>query len=199
MLPPGLLGGALDHQEQHRLAGIATCNGSAAVADRPAAKTRKFTNQFVGNRSADVLGASMMPAFRLHRDNRIRRPPARSTLGHQVLVRCVLGWFRRRWWRRGRYRSPTPTTAAGLIRIPAAACPVWSGLKPSRPVAQAHESRSAPIDLISNGVVTRTVRDSAHFYADIERRFAGPGDAAHGLVEGPSDKHGCGWRCSSNL
>nr|HQV19310.1 amidase [Gordonia sp. (in: high G+C Gram-positive bacteria)] len=76
----------------------------------------------------------------------------------------------------------------GSIRIPAAACGLV-GLKPSRGrVAQAHESRSAPIDLISNGVVTRTVRDSAHFYADIERRFAGLGMPPIGLVEGPSDK-----------
>lgn len=45
-----------------------------------------------------------------------------------------------------------------------------------------------PIDLISNGVVSRTVRDSAHFLADTQRFAPAKNMPELGLVEGPSDR-----------
>ncbi|MCB1296610.1 MAG: amidase [Gordonia sp.] len=188
VLPPGLLRGVPSIIKNNTdFAGIATLHGSAAVADRPAAKNEEFTNQFVGT-GLNVLGASMMPAFGLTATTEfVDRPPTlnpwdteyscgASSGGSAALVAA------------GALPIAHANDGGGSIRIPAAACGLV-GLKPSRGrVAQAHESRSAPIDLISNGVVTRTVRDSAHFYADIERRFAGLGMPPIGLVEGPSDK-----------
>ena len=49
----------------------------------------------------------------------------------------------------------------GSIRIPAAICGLV-GLKPSRGRVEASkETRDAPIDLVSNGIVSRSVRDTA--------------------------------------
>jgi Asp-tRNA(Asn)/Glu-tRNA(Gln) amidotransferase A subunit family amidase len=49
-------------------------------------------------------------------------------------------------------------------------------------------SRTLPINIISEGVVTRTVRDTAHFVAAMEDAWRNPMLAPVGLVEGPGDR-----------
>jgi len=57
----------------------------------------------------------------------------------------------------------------GSIRIPAA-CNGLVGLKPSRGRLPLDKSlRAMPVRIVFNGVVTRSVRDTAAFYADAER------------------------------
>jgi amidase len=76
----------------------------------------------------------------------------------------------------------------GSIRIPAALCGLV-GLKPSRGrLIYQKKSKAMPIDIISDGVLTRTVRDTANFYHDAERYFQPKGLKPIGLVEGPSKK-----------
>ncbi|WP_319455414.1 MULTISPECIES: amidase [unclassified Mycobacterium] len=62
----------------------------------------------------------------------------------------------------------------GSIRIPAA-CNGLVGLKPSRgrlPVDK--ETRAMPLLIVANGVVTRSVRDTAAFYREMERIHHNP-------------------------
>lgn len=59
----------------------------------------------------------------------------------------------------------------GSIRIPAACCGLV-GLKPSRGRFKDGEiARKLPINIISEGIVSRSVRDTAQFFAGMEQRY----------------------------
>ncbi|RZL10218.1 MAG: amidase [Rubrivivax sp.] len=74
----------------------------------------------------------------------------------------------------------------GSIRIPAAACGLV-GLKASRNrFVNSNQSKSLPLNLISDGVLSRTVRDTALFVAEAEKYFHHRKYPRVGLVEGPS-------------
>jgi amidase len=76
----------------------------------------------------------------------------------------------------------------GSIRIPAALCGLV-GLKPSRGrLVLQKKSRSMPVDIVSDGVLTRSVRDTANFYYEAERYFTPHQLKPIGRVEGPSSK-----------
>jgi amidase len=61
------------------------------------------------------------------------------------------------------------------------------GLKPSRGRLVVNErTNSMPVKIISDGVITRTVRDTAKFYFAAERIFESKSLKPIGLVEGPS-------------
>jgi amidase len=73
----------------------------------------------------------------------------------------------------------------GSIRIPAACCGLV-GLKPSRGrLVDRPELERLPVPLTTQGVLTRTVRDTARYYAEAERLHANPALPPIGLVEGP--------------
>ena len=73
----------------------------------------------------------------------------------------------------------------GSIRIPAAACGLV-GLKFSRGrEAKDVEARMLPVDILSNGVLSRTVRDTARFAAAIDAGRPNPKLPRIGPVSGP--------------
>lgn len=73
----------------------------------------------------------------------------------------------------------------GSIRIPAAACGLV-GLKVSRNrFVNSDQSRTLPLNLISEGVLSRTVRDTAVFLAEAEKTFHNRRYPRVGLIEGP--------------
>jgi amidase len=73
----------------------------------------------------------------------------------------------------------------GSIRIPAA-CNGIVGLKPSRGrLPLDAELRRMPVGIVTNGVLTRSVRDTAAFYREAERIWRNPKLAPIGDVTGP--------------
>ncbi|MEE6176470.1 amidase [Mycobacterium sp. 050134] len=73
----------------------------------------------------------------------------------------------------------------GSIRIPAA-CNGLVGLKPTRGRLPLDAMlRRMPVAIVSNGVVTRSVRDTAAFYREAERVWRNPKLAPIGDVAGP--------------
>ncbi|OBI55054.1 amidase [Mycobacterium sp. E787] len=73
----------------------------------------------------------------------------------------------------------------GSIRIPAA-CNGLVGLKPSRGrLPLDPHLRRMPVGIVANGVVTRSVRDTAAFYREAERIWRNPKLAPIGDVTGP--------------
>lgn len=74
----------------------------------------------------------------------------------------------------------------GSIRIPAS-CNGLVGLKPSRGrLPLDRDMRQMPLRIVTNGVVTRSVRDTAAFYREMERVYRNPKLPPIGDVTGPS-------------
>lgn len=167
--------------------GLPTRHGSAAVPERPAEINEAFTDQWLST-GVNVVGASTLPAFGLTATTEfVDGDPTRnpwdtdfssgaSSGGSAALVAA------------GALPIAHANDGGGSIRIPAAACGLV-GLKPSRDrVVASREGEAAPIDIISNGIISRSVRDTAHFIADAERFAAAPDLEQVGLVEGPSQR-----------
>jgi amidase len=73
----------------------------------------------------------------------------------------------------------------GSIRIPAA-CDGLVGLKPSRGrVPLDKEVRAAPVRIVADGALTRSVRDTAAFFREVERAYRNPKLPPIGDVTGP--------------
>lgn len=169
------------------LAGLPTNQGSLAVNARPATEDADFAKQFLAQ-GFTVLGKSTMPEFGFNATTEYQDlPPTRnpwntdyssgaSSGGSAALVAS------------GVVPIAHANDGGGSIRIPAAACGLV-GLKVTRGrVVDAAEAKTLPVNVISNGVVTRSVRDTAHFVAAAENYFHDPLFDKIGLVEGPSDK-----------
>lgn len=185
---PGRLSGVPTFVKDNTdVAGLPTREGSLAVPAVPREADAEFTTQL---RSTGMvfLGKSTMPEFGWSASTEFATlPPTRnpwnpefssgaSSGGSAALVAA------------GVVPIAHANDGGGSIRIPAAACGLV-GLKPTRGrVALAAESHDMPVDVISNGVVTRTVRDTAHFLRAAEEHRPAPGLPPVGLVEGPSDR-----------
>jgi amidase len=76
----------------------------------------------------------------------------------------------------------------GSIRIPAGACGLV-GLKASRGrLLQASKFKRQPVEIATDGVVSRTVRDTAQFYAEAEKYYKNKRLPEIGLINGPSKR-----------
>jgi amidase len=168
-------------------AGLPSDQGSLAVKARPAAAHAPFTEQFL-SAGFTVLGKTTMPEFGFNATTEYATlPPTRnpwntgysagaSSGGAAALVAS------------GVVPIAHANDGGGSIRIPAAACGLV-GLKPTRGrVVPAADSAKLPVDIISNGVVTRTVRDTAHFMAATQAYLPAKGLKPLGLVGGMSDR-----------
>jgi amidase len=170
------------------VAGMPTCHGSEAVPPHPAKRDGAFAAQYL-SQGFIVLGKSRLPEFGFNAttefmsgDRPTRNPwntdysSGASSGGAAALVAS------------GVVPIAHANDGGGSIRIPAACCGLV-GLKPTRGrFIEGEQARSLPVNIISEGVVTRSVRDTAHFFAGMERTWRNPKLPAIGLVEGPGSK-----------
>ncbi|WP_308416625.1 amidase [Streptomyces sp. AJS327] len=167
--------------------GAPTGHGSAAFTARPAKRHAAFTRQFLST-GVTVLGKTRLPEFGfnasteyehaepVHNPWNTAHSAGGSSGGSAALVAS------------GAVPVAHANDGGGSIRIPAACCGLV-GLKTSRGRMVANDQGSKlPIDLISDGIVSRTVRDTAAFHAAAERHWRNPELPPLGHIEGPSDR-----------
>ena len=165
--------------------GFPTTHGTAAVRPRPAIHTSPFARQLLAQ-GLVCIGKSTLPEFGFNattepaHDAPTRNPwnlhysTGASSGGSAALVAA------------GVVPIAHANDGGGSIRIPAACCGLV-GLKPTRGrLVDNDAAKSLPINIVSDGVVTRSVRDTANFYSGAERYFRNAKLPAVGCVEGPS-------------
>ncbi len=185
---PSLLNVPSFLKDNIHLAGLPTRFGSAATSTTPARKTDELVDQLHGT-GLHFIGKSATPAFgfgcttEFDDGTKPTRNPWNLNLsaggssgGSAALVAS------------GVVPIAHANDGGGSIRIPAAMCGLV-GLKPSRGrLVLQKKSKSMPIDIISDGVVSRTVRDTAHFFYEAERFYRPVHLQPIGLVQGPAKK-----------
>lgn len=155
------------------VAGLPSTWGSYAFGPKPARHTSVFVRQLMELGFAP-LAKTTMPEFGLTATTQSRRfgdtrnpwDTARSVGGSSGGSAALVA------------AGVTPMAhcndGGGSTRIPAANCGLV-GLKPSRGrLIDRPELEQAPVNLFTQGVLSRTVRDTALYYARVERLYANP-------------------------
>lgn len=169
------------------VSGLPTNHGSAALRSQPATSTDPYVEQYLGQGFV-CIGKTRLSEFGLSPTNEpVGGEPTRnpwniaysagaSSSGSAALVAA------------GAVPLAHANDGGGSIRIPAACCGLV-GLKPTRGRHVVSEmARSLPLNLIGQGVVTRSVRDTAHFHAEAEATYRNRKLPAIGLVEAPGKR-----------
>ncbi len=167
--------------------GVPTCHGSAAFAPYPAKTDAAPATQFLAQGFV-LLGKSTLPEFGLTASTEyVGRAPTRnpwntehsaggSSGGAGALVAS------------GAVPIAHGNDGGGSIRIPAAVNGLV-GLKMTRcRLLDQAGARQLPVNPVSEGILTRSVRDTAHYLAGAEQFHADPRLEPVGLVEGPADR-----------
>jgi len=167
------------------LAGLPTGNGSEAYRGKPAKADDIVTRQLLSS-GVTVVGKSRLPEFGFNASTEFRSGPAclnpwntdysvgASSGGSAALVAS------------GALPIAHANDGGGSIRIPAAAAGLV-GLKPTRGRHRDGDTaKHLPINIISEGVLTRSVRDTAAYFAAAEDFWRNPALPPVGLVYGPA-------------
>lgn len=174
-------------KDNNDVAGMPTRCGSAAITPHPAKRDFPPAAQFLAQGYV-VLGKSSMPEFGLtasteFEDGSATRNPwdtdysaGASSGGSAALVAS------------GAVPIAHANDGGGSIRIPAAANGLV-GLKTTRGRTRDQPgARQLPLNVAAEGVVSRTVRDTAHHLAALERTYRNNKLTPVGLVEGPGKR-----------
>jgi amidase len=166
------------------VAGLPTRHGSRAVGPAPAQKDGAFARQYLAQ-GFTLLGKTRLPEFGFNGTTEYQgQAPTRnpwnpeyssggSSGGAAALVAA------------GAVPIAHANDGGGSIRIPAACCGLV-GLKSTRGRFVTNEmAKTLPVNVVSDGVVTRSVRDTAHFFAGAEQYWRNRKLPEVGLVEGP--------------
>lgn len=166
------------------VAGLATGHGSVAVRARPAEKDSDFARQFLAQ-GFTLLGKSRLPDFGFSASTEFMDQPPTCNPWHTGYSSGASSGGAAALVAAGALPIAHGNDGGGSIRIPAACCGLV-GLKPTRGrLVKSEASQALPVDLISEGVLTRSVRDTARFFAAAERYYRNPKLPAIGEVTGP--------------
>lgn len=174
-------------KDNDHIKGYPTQLGTGVFKAKPAAKNGTFVNQMLST-GLNLLGKSTMPEFGLicSTENEkwgiTRNPwntnhtPGGSSSGSGALVAS------------GVVPIAQANDGAGSTRIPAACCGLV-GLKPTRQrLVNFDGAEFMPINIGYQGVLTRSVRDTAAFYAEAEKFYKNPKLPSIGHVKDPLKK-----------
>ena len=162
--------------------GLKTGNGTRAYQPIAATRHSKFTKQYL-SLGLQILGKSALPEFGLcsttesSASGDTRNPwntaysPGGSSGGAGALVAS------------GVVPIAHGNDGGGSLRTPASCCGLI-GLKPSRGRIVGIEGKF-PLDITCQGVLTRSVRDTANFLYGAERYFSNTGLAEVGHIKHP--------------
>ncbi|UDY24774.1 amidase [Nocardioides sp. Kera G14] len=169
------------------VAGMPTNHGTDAFVSGRSEKDGRYTTQYLSS-GMTVLGKSRLPEFGFNATTEFRvAPPVLNPWNTTRSVGASSGGSAA-LAAAGAVPIAHANDGGGSIRIPAAAAGLI-GLKPSRGRhIDGEEARVLPIRIISEGVLTRSVRDTAVFHAAMERHWRNPRLAPIGLVEGPANR-----------
>lgn len=174
-------------KDTDNIKGYPTQMGTGAFQSKKAKKNSRFVNQFLSTGVAS-LGKTTLPEFGLlcSTENErwaVTRNPwntdytsGGSSSGSAALVAS------------GAVPIASGNDGAGSIRIPSAICGLV-GLKPSRyRIYGIDGTELMPIEIVHQGVLTRSVRDTATFYSEAEKFYRNKKLPEIGNVTGPSKK-----------
>ena len=171
----GLLAGVPSFiKDNTALAGSPTLHGSRGTPTAPAEQDDEFTRQFRAT-GLIPIAKTALPEFGLTATTEssfgdpTRNPwnTAYSTGGSSGGSAALVA--------AGVVPIAHANDGGGSIRIPAACCGLV-GLKPSRNrLPDAPVAAKLPLNILVEGVVTRTVGDTAAFYAELGKHYVAPG------------------------
>jgi amidase len=181
----GLLAGVPSFiKDNEHVKGVPTLIGTRALPNKPADVSSRFVEQFLSVGLVS-LGKSTLPEFGLtatteslatgstHNPWNLDYSTGGSSGGSAALVAA------------GVVPLAHGNDGGGSIRIPAACCGLV-GLKPSQGrLADAEGTEKMPINIVCNGVISRSVRDTAAFYDAVEKNYRNPDLPEIGLVQHP--------------
>lgn len=171
-------------KDNEAVAGAPLLHGSRGLPNRPSAKSSPFVEQFLSPGLIN-LGKTTMPEFGLtgttealvygatHNPWRLGFSPGGSSGGSAALVAA------------GVVPIAHANDGGGSTRIPASCCGLV-GLKPSRGrLVDMDGAKLFPIKIVHQGMLSRSVRDTAVFYHAAERYYRNPKLPEIGLVTHP--------------
>lgn len=174
-------------KDNANMKGLPTSFGARAVPRIPAKSDDRFLKQYL-SLGVVLLGKTNLPEFGFNcTAENLGSPPTRnpwhldystggSSAGSAALVAS------------GAVPIAHANDGGGSIRIPASNCGLV-GMKVSRGrLVQSDIGRTLPVKIVVEGVLTRSVRDTAYFLAGAERYWRNRKLPSLDLVEGPSKR-----------
>ena len=171
-------------KDNEMVAGLPVRHGSEATSKQIVKKSSRFVKEFLST-GLISLGKTRLPEFGL------------TATTESLVQGATLNPWNSEYSSGGSSGGSAALVASGVvpfahandgggsIRIPAACCGLV-GLKPTRGrLAHMAGTEAMPINIVQQGIVSRSVRDTCSFYAGAEKVYRNPDLPALGYVERP--------------